>query len=898
MVFLFRLHIVFLTLKKLMTKYPILYIFVTPNIYSKNLNINPMQLLFKKSKGIFSLCFLLFFSLSFLQAQKVTKVKGQVIDADTKEALPFVNIGSLGTTVGTSTDFDGFYELESQWMSDKLIVSYVGYDTDTIDIVLGKRQKINVELKPSSTSLKEVTITAKKRRYRRRGNPAVDFVKRAIKNKEKNRLEGQDYYEYRKYEKIELDINNITDKFRDRKIFNQFQFIFDNVDTSAINGKPYLPIYMQEGNSKIYYRKDPKDKKEYRDAIKVSNFDQLVDDRTVAQLVKLMYQDVDIYQNNIDVVGIQFVSPLSNIAPFYYHFYINDTIEVNNIKCIDLAFQPANKQNFGFKGNIAISLDSNFTVLKVDMGITDQINLNWVTDMRVKQVFSKEGDVWLLSKDQLILDFQITKKGFGFFGRKSTTHTDHIINQPPDENVWSGVQKKIDAEDLFEKDEKYWEDIRPFPLTESEASVYKLVDTLQTIPTVKTALNVINFVSTGYIPVGPVDIGPVNGFYSFNDTEGNRIRFGGETNQKFSPKLRLQGQLLYAFGDQKWKYSTQALYSFNSDLMENPRHHILVRHQHDTNFPGQRLAFINEDNFLLSFKRGRSDRLILFTSTKVEYLRESDSDFSYKLGFEHRRDQPIGALAFNYIEDEVQKTIKAVDVAEFSMNLRWAPNEEFLQGRTYRTNLFNRYPIFKLDYQFGAPNLLGSDYDYHRITLNIFKKFNFSFLGIMHVYLEGGKMFGQVPYNLMFLPRANQTYSYQTFSYNMMNFLEFVSDQYVSFNGLYYMNGYLLNKIPLIRKLKLREVFTFKLLYGKVSDKNNPSIHPELIQFPTDDFGNTLTFNLINEPYMEGSVGIANIFKVLSVDLVQRFNYLDNPNIPVLFGVKGLGIRFRMGLEF
>lgn len=858
-----------------------------------------MQLLLKKSKRIFSLCFLLFFSISFLQAQKVTKVKGKVIDIDTKEALPFVNIGSLGTTVGTSTDFDGFYELESQWMTEKLIVSYVGYDSDTIDVVLGKRQTINVELKSTSTSLNEVTITAKKRRYRRRGNPAVDFVKRAIENKDKNRLEGQDYFEYKKYEKIELDINNITDKFRNRKIFNQFQFIFDNVDTSAINGKPYLPIYMQEGNSRIYYRKNPKETKEYRDAMKVSNFDQLVDEKTISQLMKLMYQDVDIYKNNIDVVGIQFVSPLSNIAPFYYHFYINDTIVVNDIKCIDLAFQPANKQNFGFQGNIAISLDSNYTVLKVDMGITDQINLNWVTDMRVNQEFSKKGDIWIRTKDLLILDFQITKKGFGFFGRKSTSYNDHVINQPPDQSIWEGVQKKIDAEDLFEKDEAYWLENRPIALTEGEASVYEMVDTLQTIPTFKTTINLINYLTTGYIPVGPIDIGPTNGFYSFNESEGNRVRIGGETNLKFSSKIKLQGQLLYAFGDKKWKYSSQVLYSFNKDFIQNPRHHLLIRHQHDTNFPGQRLAYINEDNFLLSFKRGVANKMVLFTSTKIEYLREMNSNFTYQFGFERRRERPIGALNFNYFENEIiEKSLGEIDVSEASMKLRWAPNEEFLQGRNYRTNLFNKYPIFTLNYQMGIPDLFASDYDYHRVTLNIFKKFNFSFLGIAHVYLEGGKMFGEVPFNLMFLPRANQTYSYQTFSYNMMNFLEFVSDQYVSFNALYYMNGYLLNKVPLIRKLKLREVFTFKMLYGSVSDKNNPNLHPELIQFPTDDLGDPTTFTLIKEPYMEGSVGVANIFKILSIDLVKRFNYLDNPNIPNLFGVKGLGIRFRMGLEF
>jgi len=611
-----------------------------------------------------------------------------------------------------------------------------------------------------------------------------------------------------------------------------------------------------------------------------------------------MYQDIDIYQNNIDVVGIQFVSPLSNISPFYYHFYINDTIEVNNIKCIDLAFQPANKQNFGFKGNIAISLDSNYTVLKVDMGITDQINLNWVTDLRVNQEYAKKGDIWIRAKDQLILDFQITKKGFGFFGRKNTSYRDHVINTPPDKSVWDGVQKKIDAEDLFDKDEAYWEENRPTALTKGEASVYQMVDTLKSIPTFKTTVNVINFFATGYIPVGPIDIGPINGFYGFNQVEGDRVRVGGETNQKFSPKLRLQGQLLYAFGDQKWKYSTQALYSFNKDFEENPRHHIMVRHQHDTNFPGQRLEFINEDNFLLSFKRGIADKMILFTSTKLEYLRELNSDFSYQFGFERRRERPIGSLAFMYKENEIEKSLPHVDITEVSTRLRWAPNEEYLQGRNYRTNIFNRYPIFTLNYQLGIQDLFASDYNYHRMTLNIFKKFNFSFLGIAHAYVEGGKIFGEVPFNLMFLPRANQTYSYQTFSYNMMNFLEFVSDEYVSVNILYYMNGYIFNKLPLIKKLKLREVFTFKMLYGRVTDKNNPNLNSELVQFPTDDLGNPTTFILSQKPYMEGSVGIANIFKIISVDLVQRFNYLDNPDLPELFGVKGLGIRFRMGLEF
>lgn len=857
-----------------------------------------MQLFLEKSKLIISLCFLLLVSGIATHAQKITRVKGKVVDADTKELLPFVNISFVGTTVGTSTDFDGFYEIESQWVSDKIVASYLGYESDTVSIVLGKKQTINFELKSAATQLGEITIKAKKKRYRRKGNPAVAFVKRAIQNKDKNRLETQDFYEYKQYDKIELDLNNITDKFRNRRAFKNFQFIFENVDTSKINGKPYLPIYMQEENSRVYYRKKPREKKEYRDAAKVSNFKKLVNDETMAQLMNMMYQDVDIYKNNIEVVGVAFVSPLSTIAPFFYHFYINDTTEVNDIRCIDLAFQPANKQNFGFKGNLFVSLDSNYTVLKVDMGITEQINLNWVSDMRVAQEFTQSGKHWILSKDELLLDFQLSKRGVGFFGRKTSVYDDYVFNQAPDPSVWKSVEKKIDVDGLFEKDENYWEKNRPVALSKSESTVYELVDTLQTIPAFKTTLNVINFISTGFIPVGKIDIGPTNGFYSFNDVEGNRFRFGGETNLKFSKKLRLRGQLLYALGDQKWKYSSSVLYSFQNDFFENPQHFVSFTHQHDTNFPGQRLDFINEDNFLLSFKRGIADKMIFFTTNRLEYLKETSKNWTYHFTFEQRRERPIGTLSFLFKENEIQQSLSEIDITEVGLRIRWAPNEEFLQGRTYRTPLFNRYPILTLNYQYGIPELFNSDYDYHRVTLNIFKRFSFSFLGIAHLYLEGGKMFGEVPFNLMFLPRANQTYSYQTFSYNLMNFLEFVSDQYVSVNALYFMNGYLLNKIPFLRKLKWREVFTFKLLYGNVTDKNNPNLNPNLVQFPTDADGNPSTFSLSEKPYMEGSVGISNIFKIFTFDLVQRFNYLDNPQIPQLFGVSGLGIRFRMGLEF
>ena len=858
-----------------------------------------MQIFTQRIKWFFALALIFSSGVTNLQAQKITRVKGLIIDKNTKETLPFVNVGFVGTTVGTTTDFDGYFEIESQWVSEQIFASYVGYQSDTFDIVVGKRQTINFELESSSQNLSEIVITAKKKRYKRRGNPAVSFVKKAIANKDKNRLESQQFYQLNKYEKIQLDLNNITDKFREKRIFKKFQFIFDNVDTSAINGKPYLPIYLQEENSRVYYRDNPKDKKTYRDAAKITSFSETMDDETVTQLMTMLYQDYNIYDDNIEVLGLPFVSPLSIAAPFFYHFYINDSTEVNGIKAIDLAFQPANKQNFGFKGNIYISLDSAYTVLKVDMGITDQINLNWVSDMRINQEFEKFEDLWIVSKDKLLIDFQLTKKGMGFFGRKSTVLSDIVFNKPPDDpTVFDAATNKIDVGDVFEVKEEYWTENRPVELSEKEVEIYQMVDTLREIPAFKTGINIINTIATGYLRLGKIDIGPINGFYSFNNVEGTRLRFGGETNRNWSSKVRLHGQILYALGDKKWKYSTQALFSFNKDFTDNPRHHIIVRQQHDTNFPGQILEFINEDNFLLSFKRGNTDKMILFTSSKIDYLKEYRSGFSYQLGFERRRERPIGDLKFVHKVNEVVTNEPHIDVTEAKIKLRWAPNEQFLQGRVYRTNIFNKYPIFTFDYNAGLPDVLSSDYDYHRLKLNIFKRFQFSFLGIAHVYLEGGKIFGEVPFNLMFLPRANQTYAFQEFSYNQMNFLEFVSDQYVSLSTQYFMNGYLLNKIPLIKRLKLREVFTFKMLYGNVTDANNPNLNPELIQFPTDEFGTASTYTLEDKPYIEGSIGLSNVFKVLTLDLVKRFNYLDNPGVPKMFGVRGLGLRFRVGMEF
>lgn len=850
--------------------------------------------------GFLILWLLAFFCAPTTQAQELTKVRGVVVDKLTREPIPFANLAFIGTTVGTTTDADGLYQIHTQWASTQLQVSYLGYKTDTATVVLGASQTIDFEMASTSEVLETVTVSSGKSRYRKKDNPAVDLIQKVMENRDRNRLKGQDFYQYEKYEKVELDLNNITDKFRNRKIFDKFQFIFDYTDTSEINGKPYLPVFIQETFSKVYYRKDPEKYREFRDAIKQSDIESFWDGKGVAAQMRVLYQDVDIYANNIYLIDIPFVGPLSPIAADFYRFYILDSLVVNDQPCINLAFLPRNKLDFGFVGNIFVTNDTNYTIVKVDLGISDRINMNWITDLKIIQEFSQHDSVWVITRDEIIMDFSIKKNtGLGFFGRKSTFYKNFVFNSPAADSIYDFPTKMVDADDLFGKDETYWQLARPVPLTQKEQDIYRMIDTLQTVPAFQTSVDLLEMFITGYYSTGPVSIGPINSIYTFNDIQGARIRVGGATSYELSKKFRATGSLTYIpkLGD--FRYSLSYAFSFRKDWFEFPKKELKIAYNYDTNFPGQRIGLTNDENFLLSFRRGVLDKMLDFKSFKVNYLHEYHSHFSYELFFENLDQQAIGNWQFGYENGNDPAVLRSINTTEFGLNLRYAPNEEFIQGIDFRLPIFNKYPILNLNYSIAVKDVLGSNLNYHRLTFRAFKKFQFSVLGYAHIAIESGKTFGEgIPYPVLFIPRANQTYAFESYSYNMMNFLEFAYDQYASATVRYYFNGFIFNKIPLLRRLKLREALSFKALYGKMSDANNPNLHPELIQFPTDEQGNPTTFLFGNQPYMEASAGVENIFKILNISFVKRLNYLGNPNVPALFGVKGLGLRFLISVEF
>ena len=453
-------------------------------------------------------------------------------------------------------------------------------------------------------------------------------------------------------------------------------------------------------------------------------------------------------------------------------------------------------------------------------------------------------------------------------------------------------------EDLKEKTDSFWTEARPDTLTKQEAGVYFMIDSIQRIPTFKRFMNVASLLITGWKTVGPIEIGPLPALYSFNDVEGFRLRAGFRTVPAFNEKNMFEAYGAYGFRDKEWKYLFAFTHSFNKNFLTNPQNRILFSYQHETIFPGQDLQFLNDDNFLLSFKRGMSDQMIFFDSYKIDYNKESHSGFAYNVILENKKQVPLGRLTFT-TNDFGQTEVNAISTDAIDINLRFAPNEQFYQGKNFRVPIPNKYPIFKLNYRQGFKNVINGEYQFSRVAGQVFKRFYLAQLGFSDLELEGGKVYGSVPYPLLNLPQANQSFFLQESSFNMMNFMEFISDEYASLKLTHYFNGFIFNKIPLFKRLKWREVLSVKALYGNLTADNNPNNNPALFQFPVDVNGDPSTFAFKNAvPYVEASVGIMNFFKVFRIEFLQRLTYLENPGVPTMFGVKGLGIRAKGKMDF
>ncbi|MCB0396364.1 MAG: carboxypeptidase-like regulatory domain-containing protein [Flavobacteriales bacterium] len=818
-----------------------------------------MLYLFTNRKYALALLLVTWFA-GVLSSQAQTEVSGHVYDAATGEVLPFVNVSYKNGRVGTTTNEDGYYFLSTNFPTDSLLVSFVGYKSQVHPVKKNQKQTLDIRLESSQIDLEEMVI------YAPTENPAHLLHRNIVSHKKLNNKDKLDAYQYEVYTKIEFDLNNFNEKFKDRRMFKPFRFVFDNVDT-AENGKPYLPMVMSESISDFYYKNKPHAQKEFIKASRVSG----IDNQSVSQFTGDMYQDFNIYDNFMVIFGKNFVSPIADNALSYYKLFLMDSATIDGKWCYKVVFEPKRKQELVMVGHYWVT-DTTYAITSIDMEIAPGANLNYVDEMFIKQEFREVTDsVWMLTREELLVDFNLTEKSMGFFGRKTSMYDQFVINKPKD-NAFYTADNIIVAEDANAKDEAYWETARHEPLTKTEATIYATVDSVQSLPAFRTYVDIITMFVTGYEKWGLFELGPYFTTYSFNALEGNRLRFGGRTSNKFSKKLELNGYVAYGFKDEVFKYGGGFRYLFT----KHPRQMLEGSFKYDMEQLGQSQNAFREDNILASvLRRAPFDQLIMTREAKGYYDIEWFPGFRNRIGMMHKRFIPQANLGYKYIDDDGQLRIKEeIAVSEIQFYTRFAHNEKYVSGEMDRISLGTKYPVIQFQYTLGIKDLWSSDYGYHRVNLNMRHYFYIGPYGYTSYILDAGKIWGKLPYSLLELHQGNETYTSDEYAFNMMNYIEFVSDQYASLTFTHHFEGYFLNRIPLFRKLKWREVISGKTVYGTLQSSNK-----DVVIFPEG-------LSDLGTPYMEGSIGIENIFKIIRIDLYRRLTHLDNPGAPKL-GIRG-----------
>lgn len=847
----------------------------------------------KRIKIIRRVLFLFTLLLAVFITDAQTIIKGFVKDATTMKPIQFVSIyfeGGKGVTTGE----DGSYSIiTNRDKLNTLTFSFTGYKKFTKKVAVGKEQVINIELQLADALKGVVVKTRGRAKYRNRDNPAVQLIDLVIENKNKNRIKAYDFVQYQQYEKLSLSLTNKPEKLIKNRLFKNYKFILENIDSTTIEGKSLLPVYLEEKLSDRFYRKNPESDKTVLLGQKKVNYGDFLDDNGISQYLKRLYADINIYDNNVVILNTQFLSPIADMGPTFYRYYIRDTVELEGIKLVKLYFTPRNPNDLLFRGTMFITLDGKYGVQKISMTISKNANLNWTRELRINQDFEKASDGrFHVVKSSMLAEFALTQNASGgVLGERTVSSKNFITDTQAPDSIYSG-KDLVDKSNMAATPDSFWVASRHSPLTIVETKAYYNIDSLKNMKSFKRLTDIVTLLFSGFKSFGKWELGNTNTFFYSTPIEGFVLKVGGRTTPKFSNFLYFDNYIAYGFKDKTFKYLAAATYSFNhKSIYSYPLNYLKVSYQYDTDIPGQQSLVVNEDNFLLSFKRGNNRKWLYNNYFKTEYLHEFGKIFNYSFAFTNWKQTPAGDIVYAKVTDN--SIVKNVTTSELSAGIRWAPNEQFYQGKNRRIPMINKYPIFNLRFIAGVKGLMKGEYNYQNITLTMEKRFYLSQLGYMDVTLENGYTFGKVPFPLLTIHRANQTYAYQLNAYNLMNFMEFVSDKYASGNFDFYFNGFFFNKLPLIKKLKLREVASFKLLYGGVRVENDPEKAAGLFKFPTDKIiGQPTTFALNKAPYIEVSVGIANIFKLLRVDLVKRLAYLDHPDISTW------GIRTRVRFDF
>ena len=822
-----------------------------------------------------------------------TSIKGVVVDSITGEGLPYAQIFLTGTQTGALTNDKGGFTIITGVIFDKVKVNYVGYQTQEIEVPLGRHTDLEIKLVPTTVMLNEV-IVRKAAKYVKKGNPAVAFVEKLRARRNMYNPRDHEYYNYDKYEKVSFGLNNFNAASSKNLIARNFKFLKEYVDTSDITGKMVLPLSIQEKVSQEHYRKSPSAHREVVMATNHAGIDDQHDTESLKRFIDDVFREMDIYGNDITFMQNRFVSPLSSIGTDFYKYYL-DTVMVDGQQCYELTFTPFTTETFGFLGRLYVpAADTTMFISKIKMNVPHRINLNYVNQVYLEQDYIKAPDGSRLKvRDDLMVEFQIAPKTPEIYARRQTFYDGHNFKAPKDLSVFDQSAEVITTQSR-RQDENYWMAHRPVVAVKNEHTVKDMLTRLRKSKLFYWCEKVVTTLVSGYINTSrnahdsKFDIGPMNTLISGNSLEGARFRLGGMTTARLNKRWFGKFYVAYGTRDEKFKYMGQVEYSFVDKKIhpnEFPVNSLRLMHRYDVDKLGQHYLYTNADNVFLALKRQKDNKMIYLRETVLEYKLETQAGFSLTASVQHLRHEASRFLPFI---DGFKTSFGHYNTAGFNITLRYAPGEKFYQTRSFRIPINQDAPVFTLSHTFMPRGFLGSDYTINKTEAGIQKRFWFSAFGYTDIILRAGKIWSKVPYPELLLPNANLSFTIQPESFALMNAMEFVNDQYISWDVTYWINGAILNRIPLLKRLKMREVLSFRGLWGKLTDKNDPSLNPELLQFPA----NALCMKMGKRPYMEVGVGLDNILTFLRVDYVWRINYRDTP------GINRSGVRIAMHFTF
>tara|TARA_R110002051_G_scaffold325832_1_gene431834 strand:+ start:5315 stop:7810 length:2496 start_codon:yes stop_codon:yes gene_type:complete len=815
-------------------------------------------------KNFLQLLVLLTSTLVFSQ----TKISGIVVD-EQDVPVAFANILFKGSTEGTITNEDGIFYLESDANYTTITASFIGYETREIRLEKKVNYQMKIILLEGGEQLKEVIVYSGKQS--KKNNPAIDILRKIWEQRRKNGVKQYDQYSFNKYEKVEFDLNTIDSALIKNKIFKGLEFIFKDLDTSRITGKTYLPIFINESFSKIYGDNTLSQEEEDILGTKNSGFSN---NQALTAFIEDLYADYDIYNNYLKFFDKSFTSPLSKTGIDVYNYVLTDSAFIDKKWCYNIIYYPRRKNELTFKGNFWVN-DSTYAIKKINLEVTKSANINWVKEIYIEQDFEVLNDsVFLLKRDYMLSDFSLSKKeaSKGIYGKRTTVYDNYAFNEVKNESFYKNLKNKFSTS-IVEQDNFFWEENRLEALNKDEKGIYKLLDTLKTVPKFKSYYNIVSILGSGYVEIDKwnLDIGDVYSTFGFNDAEGIRVRAGARTYFGQNDPWRIEAYTAYGFGDHKFKHGISAKWL----LDKKTRLIISGGNRRDIEQLGLSLTATNDvlgrsaaSSSLFSV--GANDRLTNIDLSTFAVEVEPLTNFMIKIGGSLRTLSSAlpDAFSLDYMDTTSPTGINS-EIKQFDINttLVYTPGRRTIGYGVERRNINDTYSTLFLNYTKGIEGFLESDFDYEKLQFSYTQPWQIGGFGRLNSTIELGKTFGEVPLGLLNVVPGNQTLFSIYGTFPNLNFYEFVTDTYASVHLEHNFNGRFFSKIPVIKKWNLREIVGLRGAWGSLSDEN------VLLNSPT----NIPLIAPSDKIYWEYSLGVGNIFKIFRIDFNFRGNYLENP---------------------